>query len=187
MAILTSAQELQPHVLIPSCVFVQSWHQQDCLGTQHCPLWKRRWIIHVRYFSSSHHPRALLSISSIVTVDWCYISAPPPSGKHTEELNNFPIYMHGGIRYHSNAVRHSIKCRPRTTRRCTNILRLDSRSRRAFRPLQLVITVRIKQEKFKCFHARQVRFPLQVWPLDTAVLQNTKCRWRNQWYPSRNF
>lgn len=87
---------------------------------------------------------------------------PLLQAKHTEELNNFSIYMHGGIRCHSNTVRHSRKCRPRTTQRRTNVLRLDSRSRRAFRPLQLVITVRIKQEKFKCFHARQVRFLLQV-------------------------
>lgn len=29
-----------------------------------------------------------------------------PSGEHAEQLNNFSIYMHGGIQYHSHALGH---------------------------------------------------------------------------------
>lgn len=92
---------------------IQQWHQWDYLSTQHCPFTKCRYISHVRSFSSCHRPRILFSISSIVTVDWCYISVPlrlPPAGKHTEELNNFSIYMHEGTRYHSNTLGHLRKC-----------------------------------------------------------------------------
>lgn len=50
---------------------------------------------------------SLVSISTIVTVDWCYIHIPrfPLSGRHTERLNNFSIYMHGVPFIHSHTLR----------------------------------------------------------------------------------
>lgn len=59
------------------------------------PLWKRRCIIHVRYFPSFHILLSLslsLSISPIVTVDWCYIPAFPFRRTHwtTKQF----LYLH---------------------------------------------------------------------------------------------
>lgn len=161
-----------------SPMHTQQWHQRDYLGAQRCPFPICRCISHVRSFSSSRHPRILFSISSIVTVDWCYISAPPPPGKHTEELNNFSIYMHGGTRYHSNTLGHLRKCTaapPQQQQQHSGLGFTLAASLSA--PRQLVISVRIMREKFKMLPHSSTGFPFRIWLLETVFFKKTPRRW----------
>lgn len=74
------------------------------------PLRKCRSIIHVRYFSSLQTPHPsfsffffffqFLQLSQLTGAVFQF----SPSGKHAEKQNNFCIYMHGGIWYHSHVL-----------------------------------------------------------------------------------
>lgn len=74
------------------------------------PALKSRCIIHVRYSPSSTSSSFFLSrlsqflqLSQLTAAIFQSPPLPPPSGKHAQQLNNFSIYMHGGIRYHPHA------------------------------------------------------------------------------------
>lgn len=78
-----------------------------------------------------------------------------PTGEHAEQLNNFSIYMHGGMRYHWRALRHfdAGKHTPMDTQprqRPAVQFTLAASIRRQ----QLVITVTIERKEFRCCHTQ---------------------------------
>lgn len=78
-----------------------------------------------------------------------------PSGKHTEELNNFPIYMHRGYMV---SFTHTWALKETQTKDKALHRRFEVQFTLAvsLHPQHLVITVRIRQEEFKCFHTQCV-------------------------------
>lgn len=78
-----------------------------------------------------------------------------PSGKHTEELNNFPIYMHRGYMV---SFTHTWALKETQTKDTALRGRFEVQFTLAVsrHPQHLVITVRIRQEELKCFHVRRV-------------------------------
>lgn len=135
-----------------SPLHAQQWHQRDYLGAQHCPFPICRCISHVRSFSSSHHPRILFSISSIVTVDWCYISAPPPppSSRQTHRRAKQFLHLHAwGDTVSFKHLDTWENARRRQQRQQLSGLGFTLVAASLSAPRQLVISVRIMREKFK--------------------------------------
>lgn len=104
----TSAQELRLHGLIPTCIFIELEHQQDCQG-RYCCLFGNAGVLFMSDISPLSTSSSLSpSLSQFLQLSQLTgaIFQLSPSGEHTERLNNFSIYMHGVIRYHSRTVRH---------------------------------------------------------------------------------
>lgn len=76
-------------------------------------------------FCSSSHLSQFFQLSQLAAAIYQFLF---PSSKRAEQLNNFSIYMHGGMEYQSCAFRH--KCTLRA-RHYTNDLRFDPHSWRS--------------------------------------------------------
>lgn len=99
MVYLTSTHELRLNGLIPISIFILLEYHQDCLGRLCCLFWNagvlfRSDISPVPTSSSLSLSRLsqFLQLSQLTGAIFQF----SPSGKHTEQLNNFSIYMHGG-------------------------------------------------------------------------------------------
>lgn len=167
MVDLTSTRELHLSCLIPISIFILWEHHQDCPGRYCCLFYTCRCIIHVRYFPSFYILLLSLSLSLSLSCPLTRLSQFlqlsqltgaifqfSPSGVCTEQLNNFSIYMHGGMQYHSHTL--SLSCRQ--THDEDTVLRKRVAVRftleASLRPRLLVISVEIKREEFKSFHTQ---------------------------------
>lgn len=135
------------------------------------PLQKCRCIIHVRYFSP---PFSLFFLNFFNCHSWLVLYSSFPLQANAQKSKTISAFTcMGGYGIIHTCFTH------------TKDTELHKRFEVQFAlaaslNLQYAITVRIKQEEFKCFHTQWVCYFFQS---DTGVLLNTKVPIRNPWRP----